>query len=97
MIAKLLLPHAKALIAAAISFLGALQVGLDGGLTAQEVVGSLVAGLVALGGVYAAPNLGYEKAQDVVDAVRAELPTEVADLVEMAVAPAGGVLRTVKG
>lgn len=89
--------HAKAVIAAAISFLGALQVGLDGGLTTQEVVGSLVAGLVALGAVFGVPNAGQASPQAVVDAVRAELPSEVADLIDAVVAPVGrGVLRTVK-
>lgn len=51
---------AKALLAAAVAFLGALQVGLDEGLTTQETVGSVVAGLVALAGVYALPNRAPE-------------------------------------
>lgn len=97
MITKVLCGNAKSAIAAAVTFLGAVQVGLEGGLSTKEVVGAVVAGLVALASVYGVPNLGYANAQKVVDAVKAELPPDVAELVDAAVTPAKGVLRTVVG
>lgn len=49
--------YLKAIVAALIAGLGTLSAGLaDNGLTAQEIVTAIVAFLVALGGVYTAPN-----------------------------------------
>jgi hypothetical protein len=97
-ITRLLTGNAKAVIAAAIAFLGGIQVGLDGRLTAAEVVGSIIAGLVALGGVYIVPNLGQASPQAVVDAVKAVVPLDVAAQIDEAVTPIGrGLLRTVTG
>lgn len=94
---KLLLGNAKAVIAAATGFLGGIQVGLDGGLSAQESIGAAVAGLVALAAVFVVPNAGQVSPQEVVDAVKAVVPPDLALVIEEAVAPVGrGVLRTVK-
>lgn len=90
--------HAKAVVAALVAFLGALQVGMAGGLSAQEAVGAAVGGLVALGGVYGVANAGQAAPQAVVDAVKRELPEDVGHLIDAAVAPVGrGVLRSVVG
>lgn len=95
MITKLLLGNMKSVIAASVAFLGALQVGLDGGLTVAEVVGSLIAGLVALGGVFAIPNAGVANAQEVVDKVRELVPEEARAAIDEVVPAARGILRTV--
>lgn len=95
MITRLLFGNAKAVIAAVVAFLGALQVGMDGGLSGQEVVGSLIAGLVALGGVFAIPNAGMANAQEVVDKVRELVPEETKTVIDEVVRPARGILRTV--
>ncbi|GAA0639447.1 hypothetical protein GCM10009547_49470 [Sporichthya brevicatena] len=88
--------NAKALIAAAVAFLGAVQVGLtQDGLDAAELVGAAVAGLVAFGGVYGVRNAGQADAQAVVDQVRALVPAEARAAIDEAVADARGVLKTV--
>lgn len=97
MIVKLLFGNAKAVVAAATGFLGGIQVGLDDGLSAQEVIGAVVAGLVALAAVHVVPNAGQASAQDVVDAVKAVVPPDIAVVIDEAVTPARGVLRTVTG
>lgn len=49
--------YAKAIVAALIAGLTALGTALtDGDLTAAEIVGCIVAALVALGAVYGTPN-----------------------------------------
>lgn len=98
MIVRLLAGNAKAVIGALVALLGALQVGLAGGLSGQEAIGALIAGLVAFGGVYAIPNLGQADPQKVVDAVKDVVPTEVADVIDIAVdTTKRGVLRNVVG
>lgn len=90
------LKNAKALLGALITFLGSLQVGLDEGLNSQEVLGSIIAGLVALGAVYAVPNKGQESAQAVVDQVRVLVPEEAKQAINEVVPAARGVLKTVE-
>lgn len=88
--------NAKALIAAAIAFLGAIQVGMSqNGLAASEVVGAVIAGLIALGGVQIIPNKGMANAQDVVDQVKRIVPPDAAKAIEDAVPAARGILKTV--
>lgn len=48
--------YAKAIVAALIAGLSALATALPDGLTAVEVVTCLIAGLTALGAVWAVPN-----------------------------------------
>lgn len=91
----LLAGHAKALTAAAVAFLGALQVGLQGGLSAGEMLGAVVTALVALGGVYGVTNRGQADAQAVVDQVRKLVPPEAAAAIDAVVPGARGVLKTV--
>lgn len=91
----LLAGNAKATIAAAVAFLGALQVGLNDGLEAQELVGAIIAGLVALGSVYGIKNAGQANAQDVVDAVKKLVPDDAKAAIEEVVPAARGILKTV--
>lgn len=88
--------NAKALIGAAIALLGALQVGLDGGLTVQETIGAVIAGLLALGGTYLIPNKGQANAQAVVDQVKVLVSPKAAQEIADAVPAARGVLKDVK-
>lgn len=94
---NLITGNAKSVIAAVIAFLGALQVGVaQDGLAAAELIGAIIAGLVALGGVYALPNTGQANAQAVVDQVRALVPDDAKAAIDEVVPAARGVLRTVK-
>lgn len=93
---NLVASNAKSFIAAAIAFLGALQVGLsNNGLDAGEIVGAVIAGLVALGGVFAIPNAGQANAQEVVDQVKKLVPADAAAAIDAVVPAARGVLRSV--
>ena len=50
-------PYAKAIIAAVVTFLGALVTALDsGGISASEWLTALIAFLVAFGAVFSVPN-----------------------------------------
>lgn len=87
----------KAWLAFAIAILGAIQVGLvEDGLSPAEVVGALVTGLVALGGVYQIKNVGQENAQAVVDEVRSLVSDDVKAAIDEIVPGAAGTLKTVK-
>jgi hypothetical protein len=74
-------PYAKAILGAILAALTALSTALaDGHLTAAEVVGVLIAGIVTLGGVYIIPNskpVGTAKhaVTDIVDTVLPDDPT----------------------
>jgi hypothetical protein len=48
--------YAKAIVAAVIAGLGAVASSMDDGLTAQEIVGSIITFLVAAGVVWGVPN-----------------------------------------
>jgi hypothetical protein len=48
--------YAKAIVAAVIAGLGALASSMDDGLTAQEIIGSVITFLVAAGVVWGVPN-----------------------------------------
>lgn len=85
--------NAKALIGAAIAFLGALQVGLNDGLEAAELVGAIIAGLVALGAVQITPNKGMGNVQAVVDQVRALVPADAKAAIDDVVPAARGILK----
>lgn len=93
---SLITGNAKSLIAAAIAFLGGIQIGLDGGLTAQETIGAVIAGLVSLGAVFAVPNKGQANVQAVVDQVKALVPPAAAQAIDDVVPTAGGVLKDAK-
>lgn len=93
---NLIASNAKALIAAAVAFLGAIQVGMSqNGLAASEVVGAVIAGLVAFGGVYGVQNRGQADAQKVVDQVRALVPADAKAAIDEVVPAARGILKTV--
>ena len=50
------MPYAKAILAAVIAAISFAVPVVDDGLTPSEVLGIILAGLVALGSVYAIPN-----------------------------------------
>lgn len=50
------MPYAKAVLAAIIAAISFAVPVVDDGVTASEVLGIVLAGLVALGSVYAIPN-----------------------------------------
>lgn len=92
----LVLKNAKSLISAAVALLGGLQVGLsNNGLDASEVIGAVIAALVALGATYALPNKGQADAQAVVDQVKKLVPPAAAKAIADVVPAARGVLKDV--
>lgn len=87
----------KAVVGFLVAFLGGIQIGfLEDGLSAAEFTGALIAGLLTLGGVYTVPNKGMADTQKVVDAVKANVADDVAQVIDEAVKSADtGVLKDV--
>lgn len=91
------LAHLKAVMGGLIPFLSGVQIGLlKDGLSAAEVVGALIAGLVGFAAVFGVSNKGQESAQAVVDQVKALVPPEAAAAIDEVVPAARGVLKTVQ-
>lgn len=92
-----LLPgHEKAVVGALIAILGAIvsAYGPDSGVGKICVI--VLAGLISLGGVYGVKNTGYANTQEVVEAVKANVADDVAQVIDEAVkTTTTGVLKDV--
>lgn len=85
--------HNKAILAGAIAVLTAIVSSYGPSSDAGKISTIIIAGLVALGGVFTVKNVGTAKVQDVVDAVKAVVPDQTAASVTKHVAEAGGLLK----